>query len=168
MGGYLDREQALCLLVLSNWLMGFVATLSARADDAIASLTDRFADEPDRPKAEAPIHFLDSFDEARAEAERSHRRILAYFTGGYCGWCRVMEKRTLTDAEVVELSKGFVYSGGELAVYDIGGVPGHSSRRLRPVQPLRHGYARPLVHLVDRNGRPDVRLGSPGLRLHGL
>ena len=63
---------------------------------------------PTAPRPRAPIRFLESFDEARAEAGRSHRRILAYFTGRYCGWCRVMEKRTLTDAEVVELSKGFV------------------------------------------------------------
>lgn len=102
------REEALFLLAVSTWLTGFIATLPVRADDVPASLADRFADEPNRPKAQAPIRFLESFDEARAEAERSRRRILAYFTGQYCGWCRVMEKRTLTDAEVVELGKGFV------------------------------------------------------------
>src|SRR5450631_3140590 len=95
------RKEALYLLAVSTWLTGFIATLSVRADDVPASLADRFADEPNRPKAQAPIRFLESFDQARAEAERSRRRILAYFTGPYCGWCRVMEKRTLTDAEVV-------------------------------------------------------------------
>lgn len=72
---------------------------------------DRFADEPERPKADTPIRFSGSWDEARAEAERTGRRILAYFTSDYCGWCRVMEKRTFTDAEVVALSKHFVCVG---------------------------------------------------------
>ena len=44
----------------------------------------------------------------RAEARRSGRRVLAYFTGDYCGWCRVMEQRTFTDADVVTLSQRFV------------------------------------------------------------
>jgi Thioredoxin-like len=100
--------EALFLLALSAWFTGFIVTFSVRADDGPASPQDRFADEPDRPKARAPIRYLESFDEARAEAGRSRRRILAYCTGRYCGWCRVMEKRTLTDAEVGELSKEFV------------------------------------------------------------
>ena len=45
---------------------------------------------------------------ARVEARRSDRRILAYFTGDYCGWCRVMEQRTFGDAEVAALSRRFV------------------------------------------------------------
>jgi len=69
---------------------------------------DRFADEPVRPKADSPCRFLESYDEARAEAGRSGRRILVYFTGRSCGWCRVMEKRTLTDAEVVRRSREYV------------------------------------------------------------
>lgn len=77
-------------------------------DDASTKPEDRFANEPKRPKAEAPVAFSESWDEARAEAKRTGRRILAYFTGDYCGWCRVLEKRTFTDAEVVELSKDFV------------------------------------------------------------
>ncbi len=102
-------KDAVYLRVLSSWLTVFVATLAVRADDDVpASLADRFADEPNRPKAQAPIRFLESFHEARVEAGRSHRRILAYFTGRYCGWCRVMEKRTLTDAEVVALAQSFV------------------------------------------------------------
>ncbi len=109
MGRNRFRKGSLYLLVLSGWLTGFVATLAVRADDVPASLVDRFAGEPKRPKAQAPIRFLESFHEARAEAGRSHRRILAYFTGRHCGWCRVMETRTLTDAEVVELSQGFVF-----------------------------------------------------------
>ncbi len=78
------------------------------ADDASTKPEDRFANEPKRPKAETPVAFSESWDEARAEAKRSGRRILAYFTGDYCGWCRVLEKRTFTDAEVVELSEHFV------------------------------------------------------------
>ncbi len=77
---------------------------------------DRFAGEPSRPKAEAPIRpkaeapirFGRSWAEARAEASRSGRRLLVVFSGERCGWCRVLEKRTFTDAEVVALSRGFV------------------------------------------------------------
>jgi hypothetical protein len=63
---------------------------------------------PIAPGPGQPIRFLESFEDARAKARRSRRCIFAYFTGRSCGWCRVMAKRPLTDAEVVELSKGFV------------------------------------------------------------
>ena len=43
-----------------------------------------------------------------ALAKKTGRRILAYFTSDWCGWCRVLEKRTFTDQEVVALSKQFV------------------------------------------------------------
>ena len=69
---------------------------------------DRFAGEPTRPKAEAPVQFAKSWDQARAESKRTGRRILAVFTGDHCGWRRVLEKRTFTDAEVVKLSEQFV------------------------------------------------------------
>ena len=77
-------------------------------DEASTKPEDRFANEPKRPKGEAPVAFSESWDEARAEAKRTGRRIFAYFTGNHCGWCRVLEKRTFNDAEVVELSKHFV------------------------------------------------------------
>jgi thiol:disulfide interchange protein len=69
---------------------------------------DRFASEPSRPKAVAPVQFAKSWDQASAESKRTGRRILAVFTGDHCGWCRVLEKRTFTDAEVVKLSKQYV------------------------------------------------------------
>jgi thiol:disulfide interchange protein len=118
--------EALFWVAVSTWFTGFLVIFSVRADDGPASPQERFADEPDRPKARAPIRYLESFDEARAEAGRSRRRILAYFTGRNCGWCRVMEKRTLTDAEVAELSKEFVCvkldSAKEPQLYDKLGV----------------------------------------------
>ena len=91
--------------------IGFAALLAnpARADDGPPSpVDDRFANEPKRPKTEARITFSKSWDEASATAKRTDRRLLAFFTGENCGWCRVMEKRSFTDAEVVELSKQFV------------------------------------------------------------
>jgi hypothetical protein len=176
------RKEALYLLALSIWLTGFIATLSVRADDVHVSLADRFADEPKRPKAQAPIRFLESFDEARAEAERSRRRILAYFTGRYCGWCRVMEKRTLTDAEVVELSKGFVCvkldSEKEPQLYDELGVDaiprsfiltseGARVDMLAGYRPaaeytewLRIGLAKPLAHLGNEMPKAPTAVGA--------
>jgi thiol-disulfide isomerase/thioredoxin len=80
-----------------------------RAQDPTAAPAHPFFDnEPKRPKAAAPILFSKSWDDARAEAKRSGRRLVAYFTGDWCGWCRALEKRTFTDAEVVALAKQFV------------------------------------------------------------
>ena len=54
---------------------------------------------------------------------------------------------------------------GELAICDIGDVPRHASRRLQLDQQIQPRSARPLVHLVDWNRWPRVRLGSQRLRL---
>jgi thioredoxin-related protein len=69
---------------------------------------DRFKGEPVRPKAPRPISFSDSLERAKAEARITGRRILLYFTGPGCLWCRELECRTFTDAEVAELSKNYV------------------------------------------------------------
>ncbi len=80
-----------------------------RAQEPAAAPADPFfANEPNRPKAAAPIVFSRSWDDARAEAKRSGRRLVAYFTSDWCGWCRALEKRTFFDAEVVALAKQFV------------------------------------------------------------
>ena len=69
MGRNRFRKGTVYLLVLSSWFTGCVAALAVRADDVPASLVDRFADEPNRPKAQAPIRFLESFHEARARRD---------------------------------------------------------------------------------------------------
>jgi thiol-disulfide isomerase/thioredoxin len=99
--------------VLKSWAAFLVMVMlpgsgSLRAQDSGGAVDDRFSSEPDRPKAESPVAFSRSWDDSRAEAKRSGRRLLAYFTSEFCGWCRALEKRTLTDAEVVALSKDFV------------------------------------------------------------
>jgi hypothetical protein len=96
------------LLIVSSLAAGPGQAAPVRAQATSSAPEDRFADEPKRPKAESPVRFSDSWDGARDEAKRTGRRLLAYFTGKNCGWCRVLEKRTFTDAEVVELSKRFV------------------------------------------------------------
>jgi thiol-disulfide isomerase/thioredoxin len=175
-------ERTLAEKLRESWLTGFVATLAVRADDVPASLVDRFADEPNRLKAQAPIRFLESFHEARAEAGRSHRRILAYFTGRYCGWCRVMETRTLTDAEVVELSLGFVFvkldAEKEPQLYDELGVDtiprsfilsaeGARVDMLAGYRPaaeyaewLRSGLVKPLAQLPDEKPEAPAAVGA--------
>ncbi len=89
-------------------LLGLLILISSPKIQDEPGLEGRFAGEPDRLKAAAPIRFARSWDRARAEAKRTGRRILAVFTGDHCGWCRVLEKRTFTDAEVVDLSERFV------------------------------------------------------------
>jgi Thioredoxin-like len=99
--------------------LGFVVALGLlqdviRADDQgkgpvqPVKFADRFKGEPVRPKASEPIRFLDSLEQARSEATADKRRILVYFTGPGCAWCRVLEARTFTDAEVVDLSRKYV------------------------------------------------------------
>ena len=94
--------------LLAACLAGHLPVLVAQSDDLPPSLEGRFAAEPKRPKAETPVRFSESWEQARAEAKSSGRRILAYFTGDSCGWCRALEVRTLADAEVVALSRRFV------------------------------------------------------------
>src|SRR5262249_38370849 len=89
-------------------LLGLMALVPSLAVADGPGVDDRFADEPSRPKAASPVRFGRSWIEARAEASRSGRRILAGFTGGHRGWCRALEKRTFTDAAVVALSGEFV------------------------------------------------------------
>ena len=93
------------------FFIGFAVLLANSAgadDDPPTKVDDWFANEPKRPKTDARITFSKSWDDASATAKRTDRRLLAYFTGENCGWCRVMEKRSFTDAEVVDLSKQFV------------------------------------------------------------
>ncbi|HEV3024057.1 MAG TPA: thioredoxin family protein, partial [Pirellulales bacterium] len=81
---------------------------TARPKSFAERMEDRFKDEPERPKARTPVRFGNSYAEALAEAKRTDRRLLAVFTGQGCWWCRVLENRTFTDAEVAELSRQFV------------------------------------------------------------
>ena len=113
---------------------------------------------------------------------RSHRRILAYFTGRYCGWCRVMEKRTLTDAEVVALGQSFVCvkldAEKEPQLYDELGVEaiprsfiltaeGARVDMLDGYRPaaeyagwLRTGLVKPLARLPDEKREVPTAVGA--------
>ncbi len=103
------HRRALWALVVAPLVAGWSPGIAAAmAQDADLAPTDRFASEPRRTRADAPIRFSRSWDEARAEAKATGRRLLAYFTGEHCGWCRELERRTFTDAEVVALSQQFV------------------------------------------------------------
>ena len=99
------RPHELVLFIALATLL--ISRASATADEP-ETVDDRFANEPKRVKSETPIRFSRSWDDATTQAQRTGRRLLAYFTGAECGWCRAMEKRSFTDAEVVELSKNFV------------------------------------------------------------
>jgi hypothetical protein len=100
-------------VVLYTWagcliLLALHGRSSSGAQESSGAVDNFFAGEPDRPKAKAPIAFSHSWEESRALAKSSGRRLLAYFTSDSCSWCRALEKRTFTDAEVVELSEQFV------------------------------------------------------------
>jgi hypothetical protein len=95
-------------LVLSGVPCSGRADEPSKKPEEAPRFIDRFKAEPARPKAKEPIQFLDSYEQARAEAKATQRRILVYFTGPGCAWCRVLETRTFTDAEVVDLSQKYV------------------------------------------------------------
>ena len=80
----------------------------AKEKAQLTKFADQFKDEPVRPKSRESILFLDSLDKAKSDAAVTKRRIFVYFTGPGCGWCRMLEARTFTDAEVVELSRKYV------------------------------------------------------------
>ena len=55
-----------------------------------------------------PIVFGHSISLALEEAKQSNRRVLVYFTGPSCLWCRVMEEKTHSDSIVRDLASRFV------------------------------------------------------------
>jgi thioredoxin-related protein len=60
---------------------------------------------PEKPSAQAKsIPFGDSLEEAFSRARHDGRRVLVYFTGEHCGWCRRMEKETHSDPRVIDLA----------------------------------------------------------------
>lgn len=93
---------------LAIYVSVLLAGVPVRSEDRGPGAKAELDAEPARPKAEKAIRFSESWDAARMEAQRSGRRILAYFTGDYCGWCRVMEKETFRDAEVAGLSRQYI------------------------------------------------------------
>jgi thiol-disulfide isomerase/thioredoxin len=56
----------------------------------------------------ASLPFGESLEEALAVALRDKKRVLVYFTGDYCGWCRRMEAETHSDRGVIDLASKFV------------------------------------------------------------
>ena len=183
MGRNRNYDEALYLLAVSIWLTGFFATPAVRADDEPASLADRFADEPNRPKARVPVRFLESIRSSPCRGRSVGPSNPAPTSlDGYCGWCRVMEKRTLTDAEVVELSKKFVCVKldweKEPQLYDKLGVDaiprsfiltseGVRIDMLADYRPaaeyaewLRTGRAKPLAQVTDEKPKVPTAVGA--------
>ena len=80
----------------------------AQEPDRPVPYADRLQEEPVRPKASKPIRFLEFLGQVVSEASADKRRILVYFYGPSCQWCHIFESRTLSDAEVVDLSRKYV------------------------------------------------------------
>ena len=54
------------------------------------------------------IEFGDSIAAAFDEAKQKDRRVLVYFSGPSCLWCRVMEQKTHADSAIIDLASRFV------------------------------------------------------------
>lgn len=52
--------------------------------------------------------WLTSFDQATKLAKRNGVPVMIYFTTEWCGWCRIMERDTFSDAQVAKSSKAYV------------------------------------------------------------
>jgi thioredoxin 1 len=96
------------ILTTCSLIAGLQGIVPVPAQEPTAAPKDWFAGEPKRPKALGPVVFSKSWDDARGEAQRTGRRLMVYFTGEWCGWCRALEKRTFTDQEVVAVANQFV------------------------------------------------------------
>jgi thioredoxin-related protein len=53
----------------------------------------------------AEVHFRNvSFDEAKQAAAKEHKAIMVDFYTSWCGWCKVLDKNTYTDANVTKIT----------------------------------------------------------------
>jgi thiol-disulfide isomerase/thioredoxin len=69
-----------------------------------------FADERSGGQEEPDgIKWLHDLDDALSAAARDGRPVIAYFTFNACVWCKKLEQDTFSDADVIELSRKFVW-----------------------------------------------------------
>jgi thiol:disulfide interchange protein len=54
------------------------------------------------------IQWVGSLEKGLAQAKKENKPTLIDFYADWCGWCERLDKDTLTDPKVVELSKRFV------------------------------------------------------------
>ena len=53
---------------------------------------------------------LYNIEEAQKRAKDSPKMVFIYFTAKWCGWCKVMDKKTFTDPEVADYLNQYFYS----------------------------------------------------------
>ncbi|MGE5193376.1 MAG: thioredoxin family protein [Deltaproteobacteria bacterium] len=103
---------------------------------------------------EKAISFTESLEDAFQQAGEKDRRVLVYFTGDHCGWCRRMEKETHADPQVVELASKFVCAKVNIGErpdlaekYGVYGIP-RTMIMTADGQPIdgRRGYEPPEEH----------------------
>lgn len=88
------------------WLI--IALAFCAATIAFVGLWVRKYDDPIGQPSVKSIAFMDSLDAAFSRAREEERRVLIYFTGDSCGWCRVLEKEVHSKPEMITLASEFV------------------------------------------------------------
>lgn len=88
------------------WLI--IALASCAAIVAFIGLLASRYGEPIAQDSAKPIIFMDSLDAAFSRARDENRRVLIYFTGDSCSWCRVLEKEVHSKPEMIALASEFV------------------------------------------------------------
>src|SRR5579864_5755718 len=99
------HEWSLRPLVASLFL---ISLTSCQRPAAPSTANDDPTPREETPSKDHSIVFCESLDDALTQAAQENRRILVYFTGEHCGWCRRMEKETHTDPQVIEMASKFV------------------------------------------------------------
>lgn len=79
---------------LGAWLLAFVAILTPSVSSRASAAAE--------PEAKKSPFFSGTYEQAKAEAVKSDRTLVLYFTATWCGPCKQMERTTWADAGVIE------------------------------------------------------------------
>ena len=94
------------ILSTKLWLI-IALTVCAAIIAFVYFLAGKYEEPIGQPSVES-IQFTDDLDAVFSRAKEEDRRVLIYFTGDSCGWCRVLEKEVHSKPEMIALANEFV------------------------------------------------------------
>ncbi len=125
----------------------------------------------------AELYVFDDFEKARMEASNSGRILIVDYYTDWCGWCKVMDKNTFTDAAIVNyIDSSFVYA--KLDAEAESGIPARFKYRINSFPSFtyhspdgllidkRSGYLNPADYMEELKG--IARMNEEGKRIKGV